>query len=245
MAEGKLGQRGSGRFAMADGDATDPRQNMGEVPILSRRTNDEDEERRAAVEGRVFDATESLLSDGTAYAGLSIERITSAAGLSRTGFYDYFRDKRDLLMRLFESRFKPIYGATERFVANPELGPLDVGPALRFFFDFVREHQAVFAACVEASGYDEVVAEFCQRLCGGVIETVAVRLAREQAAGRVLDMDVRPTVFALVWSTWNTCYELLRHGDSLPPEERMDSEQVVAALALIWSRSIWGAEPAP
>ena len=45
-------------------------------------------------------ATEQLLAEGSSYADLNVERIATAAGISRTAFYFYFRDKRDLLMRL-------------------------------------------------------------------------------------------------------------------------------------------------
>jgi AcrR family transcriptional regulator len=73
------------------------------MAVLSRRSARSDEqrrERRAAVQDRVRDATEQLLSDGHTYAELSIETIAERAGISRTTFYDYFSDKRDLLLSL-------------------------------------------------------------------------------------------------------------------------------------------------
>src|SRR4051795_9359471 len=56
--------------------------------------------RRQAIEAAVLRATEELLAGGASYADLNVERIATAAGISRTAFYFYFRDKRDLLMRL-------------------------------------------------------------------------------------------------------------------------------------------------
>ena len=50
--------------------------------------------KRAAVQAAVLRATEELLRDGASYADLNIERIARRAGISRTAFYFYFRDKR-------------------------------------------------------------------------------------------------------------------------------------------------------
>src|SRR5256714_12364652 len=58
--------------------------------------------KRQAIEAAVLRATEELLADGSSYADLNIERIAKRAGISRTAFYFYFRDKRELLLRLTE-----------------------------------------------------------------------------------------------------------------------------------------------
>ena len=58
--------------------------------------------KRAAVQAAVLEATEALLEEGASFADLGIERIATRAGISRTAFYFYFADKRELLMRLTE-----------------------------------------------------------------------------------------------------------------------------------------------
>jgi AcrR family transcriptional regulator len=58
--------------------------------------------KRAAVQAAVLRATEDLLAEGGNFADLGIERIATRAGISRTAFYFYFADKRELLMRLTE-----------------------------------------------------------------------------------------------------------------------------------------------
>jgi len=69
------------------------------MEILSRRPELPTDKRRA-VEADVLQATETLLEEGASFASLSIERIATRAGISRTAFYFYFADKRELLMRL-------------------------------------------------------------------------------------------------------------------------------------------------
>ena len=47
-----------------------------------------------------MEATEKLLREGNSYADLSVEAIAARAGISRTTFYDYFEDKRELLLAI-------------------------------------------------------------------------------------------------------------------------------------------------
>ena len=58
--------------------------------------------KRAAIQAAVLAATEELLAEGVSFADLGIEKIATRAGISRTAFYFYFADKRELLMRLTE-----------------------------------------------------------------------------------------------------------------------------------------------
>jgi AcrR family transcriptional regulator len=68
--------------------------------VLSRRQPAAREARKSRLEERLLEAVEGLLSDGHAYADLSVSAIAAAAGISRTTFYDYVGDKRQLLLSL-------------------------------------------------------------------------------------------------------------------------------------------------
>src|SRR4030081_711105 len=80
------------------------------MATLSRRTQPTSA-KRAEIEARVLEATEALLGEGASYTELNIERIATRAGISRTAFYFYFDDKRELLMRLTEDVAEPLYAA--------------------------------------------------------------------------------------------------------------------------------------
>ena len=69
--------------------------------------------KRAAVQTAVLRATEQLLGEGATYADLNIERIATRAGISRTAFYFYFADKRELLMRLSEDVTDELYAQAD------------------------------------------------------------------------------------------------------------------------------------
>src|ERR1700759_4896490 len=58
------------------------------------------EQRREQMERRLLDATERLMRDGASFTELSVDRLSTEAGISRASFYIYFEDKGHLLRRL-------------------------------------------------------------------------------------------------------------------------------------------------
>ena len=65
--------------------------------------------KRAQVQAAVLAATEELLAASGSFQDLKIERIATSAGISRTAFYFYFKDKRELLVRLTEEVTTELY----------------------------------------------------------------------------------------------------------------------------------------
>src|SRR5687767_9126047 len=90
------------------------------MAVLSRRSPERDEARRArraAVRARIMEATTELLSEGANYASLSVETIAERTGISRTTFYDYFPDKRELLLAMSSSVLEDAIGPADNFDA--------------------------------------------------------------------------------------------------------------------------------
>ena len=78
--------------------------------------------KRAAVQAAVLRATEELLAQGATYADLNIERIATGAGISRTAFYFYFRDKREVLMRLTADVSERLYREADVWFSGTDPG---------------------------------------------------------------------------------------------------------------------------
>jgi len=177
---------------------------------LSRPTG-----KRQAIESAVLRATEELLAGGSSYADLNVERIATAWGISRTAFYFYFRDKRELLMRLTADVNDQLYAEADRWFT----GTATTAEAIGRIAALYEEHGALLRAIVEVSTYDEDIAQFWRSLIGRFIE------ATEKRVGS------RATAFALVWMTERTFYQQLVQGGPLDPDE------LVAALAGIWEQA--------
>src|SRR6478672_146475 len=98
--------------------------------------------KRAAVQAAVLTATEQLLGEGASYADLNIERIATRAGISRTAFYFYFADKRELLMRLTEDVNALLFEQADVWFSSEEDPEAEVREALINVVALYQEHEA-------------------------------------------------------------------------------------------------------
>ena len=191
--------------------------------------------KRAAIEAAVLEATEALLEQGASFTELSVERIATHAGISRTAFYFYFRDKRELLMRLTEGVSEVLYAEADGWWSGEGDGAEALDRALRQILTTYREHSALLRAVVETAAYDEPVGQFWRALMGRFIEATRVRIEREQAAGRALGLPAQETAFALVWMTERACYQqVVRGGD-------VEDAALAGAITGVWRRTVYAA----
>ncbi|MBB4664403.1 TetR/AcrR family transcriptional regulator [Conexibacter arvalis] len=202
---------------------------------LSRRTEAQSS-KRAAVEASVLEATEALLEEGAAYSELGIERIATRAGISRTAFYFYFRDKRELLRRLTAGVADELFGEAERWWAGDGDGRAELRDAIAKIVGIYHRHPALLRAIVEAAAYDEEVAVFWRALVGRFVDSTRERIEREQADGNADPaVPAHATAFALVWMTERSAYERLVQPGSVPEQPFVD------ALLRIWLSAVYGA----
>ncbi len=199
---------------------------------LTRRTEAQTE-KRAAVEAAVLEATETLLVGGRSYADLTIEDIARGAGISRTAFYFYFRDKRELLMRLTEDVAEGLYAEADAWWSGGEDGREDLERALAIVIALYREHGVLLRAVVEASAYDEAVAGFWRALVGRFVEASRRRIEDEQARGAMTAVPAEATAFALTWMTERACYQRLAKGGDL-------TDDFQAGLVHVWVAALYG-----
>jgi len=167
-------------------------------------------------------ATERLLSEGASYSELNVERIAKAAGISRTAFYFYFADKRDLLTRLAGDVADELYRQAEVFFAGDGPAEEQFREALRNVAALYREHGWLVRAIVEVSTYDEEVAVFWRGLLDRFIEATRRRIESERAKGST-GPDAHATAFALVWMIERSLYQQFVQGDPVDPDELMEA----------------------
>src|SRR3954454_12163664 len=122
--------------------------------------------KRQAIEAAVLRATEDLLAEGSSYADLNVERIATRAGISRTAFYFYFRDKRELLMRLTAEVNQQLYAEADTWFSG-DAAPVEALGRIAALYD---EHAALLRAIVEVATYDEEIAVFWRGLVGRFVD---------------------------------------------------------------------------
>jgi AcrR family transcriptional regulator len=184
--------------------------------------------KRAAVQAAVLEATEALLAEGGSYADLNIERIATRAGISRTAFYFYFSDKRELLVRLTGDVSDELYRQADIWFSGDGDPAEEIRRALANIAALYREHGVLLRAIVEVSTYDEVVAGYWRDLLG---RFAGASLRRIEQGG--VAADPRATAFALCWMTERALYQ------ELVQDEGPALDDLVDALAGIWLRSVY------
>src|SRR4051795_13682510 len=125
--------------------------------------------KRAAVQAAVLHATEQLLAEGATYADINIERIATRAGISRTAFYFYFADKRELLMRLSEDVTDELFTQADIWYSGSGDPEAEIREALANIARLYEQHGPLLRAIVEVSTYDEEVGASWRSLVGRFI----------------------------------------------------------------------------
>jgi TetR/AcrR family transcriptional regulator, ethionamide resistance regulator len=191
--------------------------------------------KRAAVQTAVLRATEELLGEGATYADLNIERIATRAGISRTAFYFYFADKRELLMRLSENVTDELYTQADIWYSGSGDPEAEIREAIGNIAVLYEQHGPLLRAIVEVSTYDEEVGASWRSLVGRFVTATEARIEAEQSAGRSSGIAAGATAFALVWMAERVLYEELVQASP------MTRKELVEGLVGIWMRSIYDA----
>lgn len=178
--------------------------------------------KRAAVQAAVLEATERLLAEGASWSDLGVERIARAAGISRTAFYFYFKDKRELLLHLTEDVVEQLYAEAERWFSGED----DVTEALAGIGRLYDEHGTLLRVIVEVSTYDDEVARFWRALVGRFVEASEDRIAQDGIGGD----EAQGVAFALVWMTERAFYQQMVQGRPIG--------DIVSALGTVWTRTV-------
>ena len=192
--------------------------------------------KRAAVQAAVLDATQALLREGVSYADLNIERIATRAGISRTAFYFYFRDKRELLLRLTEDVTDELYRQGDIWFSRRRRAEAELAAAVANIGTLYREHGAVLRAIVQAAATDDEVAVFWHAILDRFVDATARRIEALRAEGRHASSPRTPraSAFALCWMIERAFNQQLVLGEPIAQEALVD------ALSGIFVRAVYG-----
>jgi AcrR family transcriptional regulator len=185
-------------------------------------------ERRGAIEAKLLGATEALLSDGTLYTELSIQQLCSQAGIARSTFYVYFRDKSDLVARLAEKMVGQLSEVASKWW-QPGSGRHEVLMATRELIGIYTANDALFAALTETAAYDAEMQKLQVALVERHARPLEDLIEHGKADGSVRDVEAYETVAALSWMLQGCCYHLARGATDAEMDRLAE-----ATTAIIW-----------
>lgn len=90
------------------------------------------------------------------YAGTPINAITEACGISRAGFYTYFKDKREIFNVLGKTAYRDALTVIAEWAeASDPFSPADVQVWVGHYFDYMDQHGAFVLASTQSAPDDE------------------------------------------------------------------------------------------
>jgi TetR/AcrR family transcriptional regulator, ethionamide resistance regulator len=198
---------------------------------VTRRPQAKRQQRREQIECQLLEATERLMHDGASFTELSVDRLSSAAGISRASFYVYFEDKGHLLRRIAGQVFGDLADGAERWWSvawrhNPE----DMRTAMVDVITRYRRHQPVLVALNEMAAYDPLVATTYDDLLTGISRRLTQVIQDGQADGSIRhELPPATTANALTWMVERTCQQSL---PTMPAA--YDAELATTLTEIIW-----------
>jgi AcrR family transcriptional regulator len=201
------------------------------MPSVTRKPQARRQERRAGIERRLLDATERLMRDGTSFTELSVDRLSSEAGMSRANFYIYFEDKGDLLRRLAGQVFGDLADSAELWWGVAwRHDPDDVRAAMAGIIASYRRHQPVLVALNEMADYDPLVAVTYRELLTGISGRLTQVIEAGQADGSIRrELPAATTASALSWMVERACQQNLPNSPS-----GYDAELTTTLTEIAW-----------
>jgi TetR/AcrR family transcriptional regulator, ethionamide resistance regulator len=190
------------------------------------------QQRREQIERRLLDATERLMRDGASFTELSVDRLATAAGMSRASFYIYFEDKGHLLRRLAGQVFADLADSADRWwnVAGRH-DPDDVRAAITGIVATYRRHQPVLVALNEMAAYDAVVGATYRNLLTAITGRLTRVIEDGQADGHIRrELPAATTASVLTWMVERACQQ------NLPTAaDSYDAELAATISEIVWN----------
>ena len=201
------------------------------MPSITRKPQTNREQRRELMERRLLDATERLMGEGASFTELSVDRLSTEAGISRASFYIYFEDKGHLLRRLAGQVFADLADSAERWwhVAWRH-DPDDARAGMAGIIASYRRHQPVLVALNEMAAYDALVGATYRNLLTAISGRLTRVIEEGQADGSIR-RELRPatTASALTWMVERSCQQNLPTN---PPT--YDAELATTLTEIVW-----------
>jgi len=208
---------------------------------LTKKTNsslaDQTRRRRRkpeAAESEILNAAENFLREFP-FRDMTVDDIMSRTGLSRPSFYEYFRDRNQLVIRLTEGFGVRNAAICETWLRSPKSAE-DLPRVMYEFAELAASEGHLMRALADAASSDPEVEASYHTALQAAIDKVAQRI-REDAAQGLIDvggLDPQNLASALIFM--NQAYLI----EALGRRPQADPKAVAETLATIWTRVLYG-----
>ena len=192
---------------------------------------------RTEVKAQIVAALGAILKRDVRWADVTVDAIAAEAGIKRTLFYNYFRDRGSVLAELGVDVRDALLDISSDWVLTT-LSPEALTRDLSRYIEVQKDHAQISQAMRDASPSDAAVRELWESLPRTMIPLTAERIIRARAEGSAPPgPDAHLLAFCLILMTARVTFEsLFNNPASLEP--------VLETAHAVWQLSIYG-EPGP
>lgn len=167
------------------------------------------------------------------FSAVKVETIAEAAGLSRSAFYFYYADKRELLTDATRDAAGQLLERANLWWNGEGEPGLLIRRGLGGVAEVWERNAAVLRTTVEAATYDTEIEELWSSIVGWFVTGTADRIRAEQEAGKI-DGEIGPEATAklLVWGAERGLYQLVSGG-------QMSRAEFVETTSRLWVRALY------
>lgn len=186
-----------------------------------------------AAESEILDAAESFLKERP-FREMTVDDVMSRTGLSRPSFYEYFRDRHHLIMKLAERLGDWTYTVGEQWLSGATDSPVELRAGIERLVNLYIDRGYVLNALADAARQDKQVEVAYENFIGRFIDATANRVRLGLQSGVMKDVDPEEVATALI--LMNERYLL----NKLAQNPRASAPTIVETLFTVWRRTLYG-----
>lgn len=170
------------------------------------------------------------------FRDLTVGKLMTSAGLSRSAFYQYFNDLHDLMESLLNMLLNEVFAVTGSWFEGVGDPIALLKDSLSGLVDVCYTFGPILRATDEAAAYDKQLEKAWKKFVGQFDDAVTARIEADQEQGLITNFDARPVAIAL---NRLDAYTLIEAFGQRP---RSNKEPVLEALTKIWVSTLYGSE---
>lgn len=204
------------------------------APVTRRRRRRRPEDATS----EILEAAEKLLRRKPFHA-ITVDELMARTGLSRPSFYEYFRDRYELALKLVEKVLSEMAPMTDRWFSGKDDPAEDLRRGFEGMIVVYREHRHLMRALAEAAMQDRQIAHAYEVFLDHMTKSTARRIRLEVRAGRTIALNADEVSRALVLMGERYLNEKLERAP------KIESQALIDTLITIWMRVLYGTRPNP
>ena len=170
------------------------------------------------------------------FRDMTVNALMASTGLSRSAFYQYFKDLHEVMETLLGTLEDEIFEVSAPWITGVGDPVALMHETLAGLIHLCHERGPFLRAFTDAAATDERFEEAWRQFLGQFDDVTSARIEADQAQGLIPDFDVRPVAIALTRLNASTIIE------AFGQRPRRQPEPVRESLARIWISTLYGSE---